>query len=561
MTHAARTSWDVPVHAKVEVSYADPGGTAVWVDETAYLDSLSISRGRPTELGRTEPGNAVVVFDNLDGHFDPTNVSSPHYPDVVPVRRIRAYAVVDTGRSAFSVRSSSLRSQDVFRSEVYEIPMFDGLVEQWEQSWPNDGRGAAVACHAVDGLSVVAAAQYTAASIPAELSGTRIGRVLDAISWPAGDRVLDAGAVQVVVGTNVSSNALTHLQDVVASEGGFLFADTSGKVAFLDSDHQIAIDGANVWGDATGEKGYDGLSVVYDDAQLWNDIRVKTAGDTDATASDATSIARYFRRSLVVDSLINVDADRSSRATDLLAAYKDPRLRLVEISPSPDDDEEWVRVFQTELADGIRVRRRPPGGGLIEQDSRVEGINIQFVETGIQRVVWRLSGVSPATITRVFYPGASSADLSGGSDFNLYLDPETSAAGILYVTVAASSTETSYGFTRSGDVPTGITAVGNYTVRVGIKDSSADELLTLDVRVRRVNNSGTVQASSSVTSQPQDVAREGVRTFLLPSVDLGTWSAGDRLRVDYIFVNASGGAQTTGILAGSTDCEVITPLV
>jgi hypothetical protein len=566
MTHATLLSRDVDVYAVVEVSYADPGGTAVWVDESAYLQALSVSRGRSTELDQPQVGRIVVEFDNQDGHFDPTNISSPHYPNVAPVRRIRVRSVVDTGRTSFTVRSSRVRDDDnvVLRAAPTEIPLFSGLVEEWQQSWLDDGAKAAAAAAAVDGLSTIAAAQYTATGLSAELSGARIARVLDGIGWPAADRLLDSGVVQIV-GGNVDAKALTHIQDVAKSEGGLLFVDTLGRVVFLDANRSVVVNATNTWGESDAELAYGGLTVVYDDARIWNDIIVETAGDTTSTSSDSSSIARFYRRSLVMSSLINLDADRNARANALLAAYKDPKIRVAEMQPSPETLDEWVRIFRAELGDGLRVRRRPPGGGLIEQDSTIEGINVDFLATAEQRVKWRLSGIVDSLAARVFYLGTTTSDLSGGADFNRYLDTEPGQVSSIAVSVAPSSTETSYGFTADGAIPVGVDTVGSYSVRVRVvvPPGQDGDKLYLSVRLRRVNSGGTVQASSSEGYGGSQVLYQvGIKTFNLSSIDLGTWASGDRLRVDYIFSNESSSqTPTVTIEAGSTDCEVITPLV
>jgi hypothetical protein len=565
--HEVMMSWDTDVYAVVEVSYEDPGDAPVWVDETAYLDQLSISRGRSTELSQTAAGRALVVFNNQDGHFDPTNVSGLHYPDVVPIRRVRCYAAVDTGRESFRLRSSRLRDGGVYRAQTYRIPLFNGLIEGWSQTWPDEGARSVVAADSVDGLSVVAAAQYTDTSVPAELSGTRVTRVLDDIDWPSADRSVAAGIVQIVT-ANVDANALTHIQDVVDSEGGVMFIDTLGRFVFLDADHATSVSGADTWGDAYTESGYESVAVSYDIAQVWNDVRVETAGDTTSTVTDAASILRFFRRTRTLASLINLDADRTARANALLAAYKDPKIRVTEVRPSANSLDEWVRVFRTELADGRRVRRRQPGGGLIEQDSRIEGIDIDFIATGEQKVLWKLSGVADAYISRTFYLGSTTSDLSGGADFNRYLEPDPDGNATITFSIVTGSTEVSRGFTRAGGVPAGATPTSTYYVGLDLRSmtgvSDSDEL-SVGVQVHRTNNAGTVQTSSAVAQGPRGLHMTdfpATYEIPIPGTALGTFAADDRLRVDYRFEHSRSvtGTPVITIGTGTTSSEVIAPV-
>ena len=73
-----------------------PTGTALppyWSDITARTTfAWSTARGRQYELDTNPAGQWNTALDNRDGALDPSNTSSPYYPDVIPYRpcRIRA---------------------------------------------------------------------------------------------------------------------------------------------------------------------------------------------------------------------------------------------------------------------------------------------------------------------------------------------------------------------------------------------------------------------------------------------------------------------------------------
>jgi hypothetical protein len=72
-----------------------PLQTPVWVDVSDRLrDTISIRRGRQHELGRVEAGTCSLTLDNRDRAFDPTNMSSPFAPHVLPRKRIRLQATL-----------------------------------------------------------------------------------------------------------------------------------------------------------------------------------------------------------------------------------------------------------------------------------------------------------------------------------------------------------------------------------------------------------------------------------------------------------------------------------
>jgi hypothetical protein len=108
-----------------------------WTDVSASVRSTSIGRGRDHELSRSQAGQSTTELSNLDRRFDPTNVASPYYPYVIPMRQIRISAV--------------------WSAVTY--PLFTGYIEDWGPTWlprPIKGGGDAVArVRAVDGFKVL----------------------------------------------------------------------------------------------------------------------------------------------------------------------------------------------------------------------------------------------------------------------------------------------------------------------------------------------------------------------------------------------------------------------
>lgn len=162
-------------------------------------------------------------------------------------------------------------------------------------------------------------------------------------------------------------------------------------------------------------------------------------------------------------------------------------------------------------------------------------------------------------MAQTFYFSSTDSDLTGGADFNAVLTTSPGTGSSATVSVANSSTETSYGYTPSG-VPGTNGAAGNYTVEVNVTAANAN--ITINTAVARVNSSGVVQ-SGPVNSNggAQSAGATGVKTFSFTSPNLGTWSAGDRLRVSYIFTSTQshGGAAAVDIERNTTSVEVVTP--
>jgi hypothetical protein len=151
-----------------------------------------------------------------------------------------------------------------------------------------------------------------------------------------------------------------------------------------------------------------------------------------------------------------------------------------------------------------------------------------------------------------YYVSATASDLAGGADFNLSLVDRTRTpagfasiaepAAVETVTVAAATTETSYAFTPPG-FPGRDGFGGSYTMTFTVGGfSSADSATAIYARmvVGRVNAAGVLQGAVSVPPE-QIINSGGLKTFTRTAAQvagMGTWNAGDRLRVEYRFRNA-----------------------
>lgn len=155
------------------------------------------------------------------------------------------------------------------------------------------------------------------------------------------------------------------------------------------------------------------------------------------------------------------------------------------------------------------------------------------------RIITPVGGFTP------YWLDTAASDLSGPAPSDWSKVATTSPVGFhsnikLSSTVAKNATERGYMFTASG-VPGASGANGDYQGILRVDVTSSD--IRLSMQVHRVNASGTIQASSATTAE--QVANAGVQLHTLASVNLGTWNAGDRIRVDIIIRNVSNSASRT----------------
>jgi hypothetical protein len=362
--------------ATCEVAFAtDPSATPVWTDISAWLLGFSIQRGRQAELNRVEAGTANIVLDNLDRRFDPSNAASPYAPNVVPMRRIRLSAA--------------------YGGTTYRL--FSGYVENWPPTYPgpvdSNVEISAVDAFKVFNLSVVSG------TYPAEATGARLGRVLDAIGWPAADRALGVGDSTIQGATLTLMPALEHIQQCMDAENGLFFMTGNGIVKFVDRGDRISPPytiSQGTFGDGVGELLFVDIALDYSDVQLWNDVRYTRVGGVTQVATDTLSQTRYYTRTLVKDGLLMLtDAEALSAAQWARDRFRNPALRIerIVLDGEADPDNLWPQVFGRELGDRVTVHKTPPGGGArIDQVGLIEHIDHAFSAAGgVWLTGWQLS--------------------------------------------------------------------------------------------------------------------------------------------------------------------------
>jgi hypothetical protein len=334
-------------------------GGITWTDVTPYVREWHVNRGRNHELDRVEAGRARVTFGNRDGRFDWNNASGPYYPNVTTGKRLRISAT--------------------YASVTYYI--FDGSIESWPQVWSMGPLGdAEVTIRAIDAFKTLNLAKASAIR-SAETSGARISALLDAINWSAADRSIDTGISVVQAKTYDRDNALSALQEVELTEGGLLFVSGDGKVTFKDRTKFVldALDTANyTWGDLGSERLYQSVGPLeLSEANLWNEVVIQAPGKTTVDVTDSASRDAFTNgvyRVLSLSTLHESQNEMVDRANYLATRYATPRQRISEMS-IPTSIDYWDRLLDRELHSKLRARKRPVGGGTIEQDSFVEGIN------------------------------------------------------------------------------------------------------------------------------------------------------------------------------------------
>ena len=328
-------------------------GGVSFVDVTDRVTSLSLTRGKNRDLDRFSAGGLSVQLNNEDRAFDPLYSVSPFAGNIVPRRDVRVLA----GGTAVQ---------------------YVGKILDWNFNFEPNGRQYA-SLDAADALTFLAGQELTPGTAILELTGARVNAVLSmpSVDWPISERDVNAG--NSLLGADVfSGNALSYLQTVEQSEGGLLFIDKAGRVAFVDRLTTPTVDNVTVFADDGTGIPFAPAILDYGTEQLYNQVVVTSASST-AVANSALSQTRYGIAEVTVDTLID-DADTVQGLADLLLSrYAEPDLRFQEIQVNIDNltNVDRESVYALEIGDVVQVKLtpgNPPVGTKIERYGQVISI-------------------------------------------------------------------------------------------------------------------------------------------------------------------------------------------
>lgn len=351
--------------------------TPSWTDVTSTLRGTNtIKRGRQHELDRMQAAVADLELDNQQGNYWPNNAGGSYYPNVKPNKRINLYAV--------------------YNAITYHL--YTGFIEDWNPAWI-DQRGGLfpiVRPQCTDLLANIARYELNdGTGYSQELSGTRIGNVLDDFGW-LGGRDLDAGQSNMKAsGALENANAQEHLIAVQKSEMGIIYIAGDGDVQFEDRHHRLKdphLTSQATFGEDAGEKAYHGLQPRYGASQIYNDVRITREGGSQQAATDSTSQDDYGKRSYSETGLLmTTDLEAADQAHFILRRNKDPfqRARTLRIFPQSDPDNLFPQVLGREISDRITLRRNEAD---MDEDYFIEGI-AHMIDLGNYswETIWQLS--------------------------------------------------------------------------------------------------------------------------------------------------------------------------
>jgi hypothetical protein len=357
--------WSDDVTLSVDIGFGSGplATTPTWTDVTTYVRAMTINRGRGSVHQEFDAGSLSLTLDNTDGRFDPNNSSSPYDPNLKLGTPVRIQAL------------HSVTTYDLFR----------GHVDVWPLTYPESGLDAIVHLDCIENLALVRSDELTAQAYSQETTDVRLGNMLDDVGWPAADRNLDTGILELAAVTYSGSPA-GLISELLEAEQGNLFIAGNGDITFKNR---------TAFSTATSQATYDpgtnldymNVTLVYDDDTLYNKASITPLTGAAQTASDSTSITDHGPAAYEASnpSLIGV-ADALNVAEWVVGKNKDVKVRVTgfDVHPHSDPTNLWPEVLGRELLDLVTVKVNPPGAG----DNLNQIVAVESVQQSVTPGAW-----------------------------------------------------------------------------------------------------------------------------------------------------------------------------
>jgi hypothetical protein len=335
---------------------------SVTADVSSQVDSIKTVRGRTALSDKFQTGTLTLRIVDQNGDFNPQNPASPYAGLLNPMRKVQITAS--------------------YASVTY--PIFAGYITSYSTSTPRfTGDVVYTTIQAVDGFRLAQNAQISTITggTAGQTTGTRIGKLLDAIGWPTGMRDIDTGQTTVQADPATLRTGLGAMQTIESTEYGALYMDALGNFVFQDR----ALTSSSVAGTPTVFAD-DGSGISYnnavwklDDSLIFNKATITRTGGTAQVASNQASIDKYFLHSYQEQNLLmETDAEALNNAQAYVASRQETTVRCDAVTLdlyTNDYNTGILAALDLDFFDPVTVTTTQPGSSTLSKTLQVFGVS------------------------------------------------------------------------------------------------------------------------------------------------------------------------------------------
>jgi hypothetical protein len=269
------------------------------VDLSSTTRQITINRGRSVQQDTYQAGTATIRVLDPDSYFSPQNTTSPYYPNIVPLRKLRVSATVGSVTHW----------------------LFSGYTTDYMYSYDQAENMGYVDIKCTDAFRLFNMAQITtvADATSGQTTGTRIGKILDTMQFPTNLRQVSSGSTTCQADPATTRSGLDALKNAEFTEQGAFYINADGGAVFKSRDETISsLNETPIEFNQTGGIPYKNLQFAFDDKLIINNADFTRVSGTTQTVSNALSIAKYFPHGIVQQNLV---AETDNQVLNIAQVY------------------------------------------------------------------------------------------------------------------------------------------------------------------------------------------------------------------------------------------------
>jgi hypothetical protein len=362
------------------------------VDISNQVNKVTIRRGYNLLQEQFQAGTATVRILDQNGDWNSSNVSSPYFGKLVPLRKVRISADGEF--------------------------LFSGYTTAYNYTWDKEQNVGYVDLELVDAFRLFNMSSLTTVTggTAGQTTGARITSILDTIGFPSSMREIDAGSTTVQADPGTSRTSLQAIQNMEFSEQGGYYCLPDGDVRFISRSAIQAKSGVNPTffsNDGTGIS-YKNIVTALDDKLIINTTSITRAGGTAQTASNTDSQIKYFPHSYTAtDLLVQTDAQALDIARAYTATRAETTLRVDSLTldlNTTDYAAGTTAALTLDFFDTIRVKNVGQDGTIIDKTLQCMGVTHDITPG-----TWNTTFVTSEPIIDSFIIGSSLYGIIGQS--------------------------------------------------------------------------------------------------------------------------------------------------
>jgi hypothetical protein len=330
------------------------------VDVSNVVDSIQTRRGRSATADEFQTGTLTLRIVDQNGDFNPQNPNSPYFGNLTPMRKVAISATYDS----------------------ITYPIFSGFITSYTTTTPRNALDVVyTTIQAVDAFRLAQNAQIsTVTGAVAQLSGTRVNKILDQIAWPTEMRDVDAGLTTLQADPGTARTTLAALTTVANSEYGAIYVGKNGYFVFQDRSVTAGSVGGTpvVFNDNGTDISYANAVWRLDDTLVFNQANVNRLGGAVQSATNQASIDKYFAHTYnQQDLLMATDADALNYARAYVASRAETSIRCdaIELDLYTDNyDAGITAALDLDFFDPVTITTNQPGNSTLTKTLQVFGV-------------------------------------------------------------------------------------------------------------------------------------------------------------------------------------------